>query len=118
MSSDNQIKSGTLTAAGVAVNIPLGFDADYVKAVNITDGDEIFEWFRGMTAGHAIKTLGIVDNGTTGNAAVSRISSNGISTYAGVVGPSDESGTAKGITLGTAICENEKVIAWFAFRNR
>jgi len=112
MSSDNQVKTGTFTGAGVAVNLPLGFDADYVRVSNITDGDIVFEWYRGMTDGHALQAT---NHDTTQR---SWITANGVSLYAGEAGASDEDGIAKGITLGTAICENEKLIGWYAIRNR
>lgn len=36
-------------------SIDVGFAPKYVKVVNATDGDPIYEWFVGMTSAHAIK---------------------------------------------------------------
>lgn len=41
------IKTGYLVGNGAAQNISLGFVPDYVKIVNVTDGDKIYEGFIG-----------------------------------------------------------------------
>jgi hypothetical protein len=93
-------KRGSFTGAGAAVNISLGWTPEYVKVVNLTDADQIDEWFDMMTDGTSIQT----------NTAVATRSSNGISKYAG------DGATPKGFTIGSGIAENAKVIAWFACR--
>lgn len=97
----NSIKTGTVTGTGAAINVELGFVPDYVKVVNITDGDQIDEWFRGMTDGTSIQT----------NTAVAARSSNGISEYAGTLADKK-----KGFTIGSGISESAKVLRWIAMR--
>lgn len=103
------IRVGTVEGTGAALSIVLGFVPDYVKVINVEDGDVAFEWFAGMTAGHAIKTQAIVDSGSTGNASMEKITSNGISPLEGSNGA--------GFTIGTAISENEKDLAYVAVRS-
>lgn len=43
-------------ATAAAIVITCGFTPRYVKIVNQTSGD-MMEWFEGMTAAHAIKTV-------------------------------------------------------------
>lgn len=97
------IKVGTTTGTGAALNIPLGFAPAYVKVWNITDGDIIHEWYTGMTDGHALQS------GNHASTQFSRITSNGISAYAG-----SDASAAIGITLGTAISENGKTLGYMA----
>lgn len=106
-----EMRSGTYTGNAAAINIELGFTPDYVKIVNITDGDDAWEWFSNMPNASAIYYKGIVDNGATAAAALSKITANGVSPYAG--GPAN----AKGFTVGTALSENAKVFSYLAFRN-
>lgn len=93
---------GTVEGTGAAINISLGFTPSYIRVVNTEDGDTIHEWFNGMTDGHAIK---IVDGGAATN--ISRITSNGISAYAGTTT------AAKGVTLGTDVSESGKTLHYF-----
>ncbi len=97
------IKIGTTTGTGAALNISLGFVPTYVKVWNITDGDIIHEWFTGMTDGHALQS------GNHASTQFSRITSNGISAYAG-----SDAAAAVGFTLGTAVSENGKTLGYFA----
>lgn len=105
------IRTGTVEGTGAAINISLGFIPDYVKVINVEDGDIMFEWFAGMTNGHAIQSINVVDSGTSGAAGLSRITSNGISAYNG------STTAGAGFTLGTAISENGKDLAYLAVRN-
>lgn len=99
----NSIKTGTVVGTGAAISISLGFVPEYVRVVNITDADQIDEWFAGVSAeGTAVQT----------NTAVATRASNGISTYAG-------SATASpGFTIGSGISENGKTLAWIAMRSQ
>ena len=69
----SEITIGAFTGTGAAINIPLGWIPDYVKCVNLTDGDTIDEWFRGNGAGTSIRTV----------LAVATNAADGISEYAG-----------------------------------
>ena len=91
---------GTVTGTGAAINVSLGFVPDYVEVVNVTDGDTIDKWYKGMAAGTSI---------TIAAAAATR-GSNGISEYAGT-----EGGTA-GFTIGSGISESAKVLRYMAIR--
>lgn len=91
------IKIGTVEGTGAAINVSCGFTPVYVKLVNIDDAGGLaptLEWFSGMGAGDALKTLKIVDSGTTANASSQIITSLGIDTYAG------SASAAKGFTIG------------------
>jgi len=52
----NRSAFGTLTAAGAALTLDLGFEAKYVKFVNATDRIE-YEKYAGMSATQTIKTV-------------------------------------------------------------
>ena len=68
---------GSFTGTGADYNLELGFIPSWFRAVNITDGDVAWEWFKGMTDGYAFKA---------GNHAATQFStetSNGISAFAG-----------------------------------
>ncbi len=101
----NENKTGTYTGTGAAINIALGFKPTYVRIWNITDGDICWEWFNGMTAGHALQQA---NHDTAQN---SRITSNGISQYAGVAGT-----TPEGFTVGTALSESGDTFGYYAAR--
>lgn len=106
------IKTGTYTGDGAAQNIELGFIPDYVRVWNETDGDIAWEWFSGMTDGHALQQINVVDNATSGANGMSKITSNGVSEY----DPTDYS-AKKGFTIGTALSESAKVFRYVAQRN-
>lgn len=76
---------GTVTGTGAALNVELGFSPKYVKVVNVTD-PTVFEWFEGMADASAIKTTDAV--------AMTAISTNGITPYAG------STTASKGFTIG------------------
>lgn len=99
------VKTGSYVGTGAAVNVELGFTPDYIRLWNETDGDETYEWFKGMTNGHALKSA---NNAST---QFSKITSNGFSAYAGTVG--DKSA---GITFGSALSESGKTWRYAAFR--
>lgn len=101
----NNIKTGAVTGTGAAINIPTGFDVDYVRVWNVTDGTTVWEWFDGMTAGHALQNT---NNASTQN---SRITANGISRFAG------DAATAKGFTIGSVVSVNTKDLRYFAAQN-
>lgn len=96
------VKVGTVSGTGAAVNISTGFVPTYIKVWNITDGDIVHEWFTGMTDGHALQSA------NHASTQFSRITSNGISAYAGSATASD------GFTIGTAISENSKTLGYYA----
>ncbi len=96
-----EIKVGTYTGTGAALNVSLGFIPDAVFIVNRTDADIIGIWFRGDTDGTAVDIAAAVAN----NAA------DGVSDYAG----SDSA--APGFTVGTDFSENAKVYKYIAFRS-
>lgn len=98
-----QIKAGTFTGTGAAINVPLGFIPDFLFVVNVTDGDLIHTWFNGMTAGTTVDI---------GAAAVAN-ADNGITAYAGSAGANPA-----GFTAGTDISESGKVYRYFAVANQ
>lgn len=104
----NNSKVGSYVGTGAAVNVPLGFAPTYVRVINETDGDVCWEWFNGMTAGHAIQSINVVDNGVTGAAGMSRITANGVSLFGG------SATQAEGFTAGTALSETGKTFRFFA----
>lgn len=107
----NEIRTGTFVGTAAAINIELGFVPDYVKVDNITDGDDSWEFYGGMTAGHALYTRSSVDNATTGNASKSRITANGIT----LRNPTDYA-SKQGFTAGTALSESGKTFGYVAMR--
>lgn len=98
-----QIKIGTYTGTGAAINVSIGFVPDYVRIVNVTDGDYTMEWFNGMTAGTSIDTA----------AAVAANTADGITAYVGTPG-----GVGAGFTVGTDGSESAKVYRYFAVENQ
>lgn len=92
------IKSGTVEGTGAAINVSLGFLPNYVKVFNYDDAGSLFstiEWWSGMASGHGLKTKSITDSGSTGNKSSEKITSGGISQYAG------STSAAVGFTIGT-----------------
>lgn len=90
--------TGSVEGTGSAINVELGFVPEYVKVFNYDDAGSLFstlEWWNGMTNGHALKTSSVADNGATGNKSSEKITSNGISAYAGA-----EAANSKGFTIG------------------
>lgn len=99
------IKIGSYVGTGAAVNVSLGFEPDYIKIWNETDGDSSWEFFDGMTAAHALQS---VNNAAT---QFSRITANGISRYAG------DATNAEGFTAGSAVSEAAKTFRYLAIQN-
>ena len=80
------IKTGTIKGTGATLNVEVGFVPSYVKVLNIDDAGALaptIEWCKGMAAASGFKTLKTVDSGSTGNASSAKVTSNGISEYAG-----------------------------------
>lgn len=93
------IRTGSVEGTAAAINVQLGFVPDYVRIFNYDDAGSLFptiEWWKGMTDGHALKTKSIADDGTTSNKSSEKITSGGISEYAGT-----EAGDSPGFTIGT-----------------
>jgi hypothetical protein len=105
-------KTGSYTGTGAAINIELGFIPDYIRVINITDGDDAWEWFSSMAAASAIYQRNLVDNATSGNSSMALITTNGISTY-----DAADFSHKKGFKVGTSLSENGKTFAYVATRN-
>lgn len=102
----NEIKIGTYTGTGAAINNSIGFKPDYVRVFNLTDGDEAFNYFAGVTAGISnVKEA----------AALATQAANGISAYEGSSTPGSEA--SPGFTAGTAASENGKLYGYIAMRS-
>lgn len=101
MNASQQAQVGSVTGTGAAINVALGFQPDYVEVANITDGDTIDKWYRGMTDGTSI---------TISTAAATR-ASNGITPYAG------STSASAGFTIGSGISESGKTLVYLAIRN-
>lgn len=97
-----RVAVGTYTGNTAAQNISLGFTPTYVKVWNATDGDTSWEWFSGLGAGDALKSINHADT------QFSLLTSNGIDAYAG------SSSASKGFTVGTDLAENAKVFRYIA----
>lgn len=93
------MQTGTYTGTGAAINIELGFVPDYIRLINITDGDAGLTWFRGMADGTAVAE----------GLALASQAANGITLYAGSNGSA-----SAGFTVGTAGSESAKVYRYFA----
>lgn len=94
-------QQGTYTGDAAAQNISCGWQPDYVRVVNVTDGDASWEWYAGMTAGHAMTANATGDQ--------SRITANGITLYAG------DADNPEGFTIGTSLSETGKTFAYVAW---
>lgn len=103
------IAIGKWTGNGSAKNVSIGFIPDYVRVVNVTDGDIAYEWFRGLGADDAFQ---MTNHDST---QLSIITSNGISTYAGSDTPGSEA--TPGFAVGATFNENAKVFRYVAMRN-
>lgn len=109
--------TGTVAGTGAAINISCGFTPDYVKVFNPNDAGSLWptlEWTTGMAADSGIKTLKSVDSGATGNASSNKITTGGISTYAG------STSAAPGFTIGTDadINASGETVTWVAMRGQ
>lgn len=106
MSSQN-FACGTVEGTGSAINVSTGFQPDYVKVLNYDSATiEGAEWFggAGMPDGSAIKQ--------TGTPTRTKITSNGISAYAG------DDTNEEGFTIGADadINASGETIYWIAMR--
>lgn len=97
-----QVKTGTVTGTGSAINVECGFVPKRVEIINETDPG-FYVWTDTMADGEMQKTIGA---GTT-----TFESSGGISAYTGAVGSA-----SKGFTIGTDADMNgsSDVIHYFA----
>lgn len=103
----NQVKIGTVEGTGAAINIECGFNPDYVKVLNIDSATlEELEWFKGMADASAIKK--------TGTPTRTKITTLGISAYAGVSGSN-----SLGFTIGADLDVNvvAETIYYLAIRD-
>lgn len=98
-----QFAYGTFEGTGAAVNVEIGFAPDFVKCINVEDGDRVDEWIQGMADGTSIATVATA--GPVLNA------DNGITPYS-----ADDD--AVGFTAGTDISESGKTIRWIAMAAR
>ena len=96
-----QVKTGTYTGTGAAINLQLGFIPTYFRTINITDGNAGITWFDGMAAG----------TGITEGSALATLGSNGITKYEGTA-----AGDSAGLTVGTAGSVSAKVYRYIAVR--
>lgn len=108
-----KFKHGTYTGTGAAINVSLGWQPDYLKVYNFTDGDKIFEYTSDMTDGYVWEYTKIADNGSTGSNSFTLTTSNGVTPYAGSTTSGSEAG--EGFTVGTAMSESAKVFHYVAF---
>lgn len=99
----SETKIGSFVGTAAALSVSLGFVPDHIRIVNETDGDAAWEWFKGMTNGHALQSNATGDN--------SKITANGISEYAG------NGSNPPGFTVGTALSESGKTFRYVATRN-
>lgn len=103
------IRVGTVEGTGAAINVELGFVPDVVEVVNIDATNPVsIKWTSDMADAAGIKLTG----GAT--PAHTKISSNGISAYAGSRGAK-----AKGFTIGadTGLNVNGETITYVAMRS-
>lgn len=104
-----QFKTGTQDGTGASIDINLGWIPDHVRVFNweATDYGSL-TWFKGMTAGHAIKELTGTDRD------LSKITTLGITQLG--AGATD---TVKGFRIGadTDVNVSGESITWVAWRN-
>lgn len=100
----NQIKVGSYTGTGAAINISLGWVPDYVRIVNATDGDVTAEWFAGMADASSVTIV------TTAGPVLD--TTNQVSDYAGA-----DASASPGFTVGSDLSESGKTFRYVAMRN-
>lgn len=91
-------KRGSVEGTGSAINVECGFTPDYVWLLNIDDAGSLWPsmtWTADMADASAFKTLAIVDSGSTAGKSSEKVTTNGITPYAGTVGSDSE-----GFTIG------------------
>lgn len=112
----NLVAVGSVEGTGASINVECGFVPRYVKVFNYDDVGNLFctvEWWSGMTAAHGLKTTSITDNATTTNKSSEKLTSLGISEYAGSSGSNSE-----GFTIGadTDVNASGETIFYIAIR--
>ena len=95
-----EIKFGSYTGTGAAINIELGWEPDAVFIVNATDKDAAWLWTSSMTDAHAA-------NLATGAA----LTSNGVTPY-----DAADFTNPLGFTVGSTLSESAKVHDYIAIR--
>jgi len=93
-----QMAVGTYEGTGAAITVDLGFLPDWVRIVNVEDGDDIHEFYRGMTDDTSIQI----------STAVALNAADGITLNSG-------SATVEaGFTVGTDVSESGKTFRYVA----
>lgn len=98
----SEIKTGSYTGTGAAINIELGFVPEAVLLWNLTDGDLVALWSDDMAD----------DTGIDIAAAAAANAADGITPYQ----PTDLS-SKYGFTVGTDYSESAKVFTYIAMRS-
>ena len=93
------IATGTYTGTGSSINVVLGWVPDYLRIINITDGDVTSEWFAGMTDGTSVDTAAAVASNASGS--ISKLESDSL---------------GYGFSTGTDNSENGKVFRYLAIK--
>lgn len=111
----NGFKSGSITGTGAAITVSIGWIPEHVEVVNPNDAGSLWptlKWWKGFADASGIKTLRTVDNGSTGNASSNKITTNGITPFAG------DATRAPGFIIGADADINVagEVIYYSAFR--
>ena len=101
-----QLRTGTVTGTGAAINVPLGFAPAHIKVFNPNDAgavDATMEWVKGMADASGFK-------GTATGCAL--VATNGITPYDGVAAT-----TPAGFTIGADADLNvtAEVMVWYAY---
>lgn len=96
-------KVGTFVGTGAPLDISLGFVPEYIRIVNITDGNAAGEWFAGTMPDNSA----IVTNAT---GDMSKITTNGVKAFTG------SATKARGFSVGTAFSVSGKTYSYFAVR--
>lgn len=99
------VKTGTYTGTGAALNVSLGFEPDYVKiwrtdVISVSD-----EWFSGMAAATSLTSA------TDAAAAALRAAPHGVTVYPGAAGVS------AGFSVGANLSVNTGTYRFVAIEN-
>lgn len=101
----DEFRCGTQDGTGASIDIELGFVPDVVIVQNFEAADFArLEWYKGMTAGHAIKTV---------------TSTKSLITSLGITQLSTPTSGAKGFRIGadTDVNVSGEALSWAAWRN-
>ena len=112
-SNSGTIATGSISADGSAVNVPIGWTPRYIVVTRVTDSMIRAEWQTGMAAASCLKTSGTGSTSYNTNAALMSLATvSCLSVYSG------STTTAKGFTMGadTTINVSGKTLRWTAFR--